>query len=845
MKRQATILACILAFSITCGAQTIGPAKAKYAQFCQTSSSSADKTQCYIQLYDCYKSCMSYVEGGNISDGHLQECKQILRNIWNPLQDAAIYWSQKGSSSNALTFARAHVNIPLMNIFNGEQFSKGSNWVTMVYFAASGTYNAKLYQDAVRYFKEYLRTGVSDKRTDVYKYMSQAYVFLNDKHNALETINDAVQEFPGSFDLLSMGINLCIDLNDKDKLQEYVVSARKINPNHETLLNLQGKLYEENGEFAKALDMWLRLQQQKPRSLDVAKHVALNRYNLGVMYYNRKIGVSNKSEADKYDNLAKKQFNDAIPVFNSILVTEPGSLQYLEGLATIYSITGRYSDAEEVNSKIRLAGGKVVKKNDIPVILAYDGKSSSYVNREAPETEQYANSASIDNSSSVQTFSAFAKEYVETRLRTWQAKDPYETVKEYKERVNEDSREAKSKELMTSAKEEYIRKYSRKLRPTDFSLKPYDAENEVFLADSEYGEIIIPVPRSNNQARLFESSWNGIQLRDAQFCVANDRIAISNLTFVTPAGKSYVFDGNKELSYTETVVDIDFEDIDYSALGHSSTERSRVNKQTVKVGSSDVDTDIPVVSSSNPNTFAMVIANENYEIVAPVPYASNDGKVFCEYCQKTLGIPKNNIRYYPDATYGTMLRAMKDIRDIASNYKENEMKLLVYYAGHGIPNESDKDAYLLPVDSDGLQTEVCYSLGKLYSELGGLKAASVTVFLDACFSGAQRDGKMLASARGVAIKAKQGEPAGNMVVLSAATGNETAFPYEEQNHGLFTYFLLKKLKETKGNVSLGELQEYVSENVRKQSVIINRKSQTPTAIPSSEMASKWKSMNLK
>ena len=55
---------------------------------------------------------------------------------------------------------------------------------------------------------------------------------------------------------------------------------------------------------------------------------------------------------------------------------------------------------------------------------------------------------------------------------------------------------------------------------------------------------------------------------------------------------------------------------------------------------------------------------------------------------------------------------------------------------------------------------------------------------------------MLASARGVAIKAKQNHPQGNMVVLSAAQGDETAHPYTEKGHGLFTYYLLKKLKET-------------------------------------------------
>ena len=224
--------------------------------------------------------------------------------------------------------------------------------------------------------------------------------------------------------------------------------------------------------------------------------------------------------------------------------------------------------------------------------------------------------------------------------------------------------------------------------------------------------------------------------------------------------------------------------------------------------------------------------------------ARNDGETFALYCEKTLGMPKSNIRFYPDASYGVMLRAMRDIKDI-SNVYAGQIKVLFYYAGHGIPNEATKDAFLLPIDADGRQTEGCYSLNKLYTELGGLNANYVVVFLDACFSGAQRDGGMLASARGVALKAKKEDPQGNMVVFSAASGNETAYPYKDKGHGLFTYFLLKKLQQTKGEATLEELGEYVMENVKQQSVVVNRKVQTPTVSPSFTLRDSWKDLKLR
>lgn len=116
--------------------------------------------------------------------------------------------------------------------------------------------------------------------------------------------------------------------------------------------------------------------------------------------------------------------------------------------------------------------------------------------------------------------------------------------------------------------------------------------------------------------------------------------------------------------------------------------------------------------------------------------------------------------------------------------------------------------------------------------------------MDACFSGSKRGNGMLASARGVALKVKDDSPMGNMVVLSAATEDQTAFPYNEKGHGMFTYFLLKKLQETKGETSLGELAEYVTEQVSQQSVVINRKMQTPTTLASPDIAKNWKSLKL-
>lgn len=260
--------------------------------------------------------------------------------------------------------------------------------------------------------------------------------------------------------------------------------------------------------------------------------------------------------------------------------------------------------------------------------------------------------------------------------------------------------------------------------------------------------------------------------------------------------------------------------------------------------SSDVDQNIPEVSATNANTFAIIIANENYLEETPVQYALNDGQTFKTYCQKVLGLPEDNIHYRENATLNMILAEVDWIAKVAKAYN-GEASLIVYYAGHGIPDEASGSSYLLPVDGIGNNLRTGYSLAELYKTLGALPAKSVTVFMDACFSGAKRGEGMLASARGVAIKAKPEAPKGNMVVFSAAQGDETAYPYEDKGHGLFTYFLLKKLQETKGQVSLGELAQYVQQQVSRRSIVTNGKSQTPCVTPSESVIGTWKGKMLK
>ena len=830
-------------------AQTITESNEAYREFVQIANKDGDKTQMYDALYRCYTATYAIVTHSEKTSAEYTQAIYNMKNLIPFLPNAAAYNSNNQSVGNAIKFARAYVDVVSLPDFADGGYTTQNAYSQLSYFAAANLVNRRQYEEAIPYLQAYLRSGDEKYRKSVFMNLIKACAQSNKYQLAVITLEQASDNYPTDYDIVSSAVNLCIDHKDNANLQKFVGKGLALRPDDETLLNIQGKLYEEGHNFEQALDIYKKLQVVHPKALDVLKHLAINNYNIGVQNYNKTLELKEKDPHIKsLQETSKEYFTYAVGHLKNIIISDPLSLKYTQALAVAYNCIGDKENFNIINNKLASLGGGKIESNFIPQLIEFNGEVKPSIAAVATQQQSIdSDSQAKEEEKGIPAYSAFAIPFIENRIDKWQQKDSYETLDEYRARMTEKNRDAKIQEMQKLAQQEYISKYESRVNLRHLELKPYDADHEVFLVTSpDVGEMVVPVPRSNNEARIFASNWNGMQFKNPKYFIDKDHLALAQLTIITPSGKEYHYDNAAALNYTATNVEVHFDPINAGMLAAntSNANKQTIQQQNVKLGTSDVDENIPENPTTNNKTFAVVIANQNYTNVAGVPLALNDGLAFSKYCEKTLGMPAENVRYYADASYGTMLRAIRDIKNIASAFN-GDINIVFYYAGHGIPNEATKDAYLLPTDADGTQTEGCYSLNKLYTELGSTKAKEIVVFLDACFSGSKREEGMLASARGVALKAKQEDPRGNMVVFSAASGDETAFPYSAKGHGLFTYYLLKKLQESKGDVNLGELSDYISENVKQQSVVINRKVQTPTAIPSTWIATGWKEMTLK
>ncbi|SDC78248.1 hypothetical protein [Williamwhitmania taraxaci] len=64
-------------------------------------------------------------------------------------------------------------------------------------------------------------------------------------------------------------------------------------------------------------------------------------------------------------------------------------------------------------------------------------------------------------------------------------------------------------------------------------------------------------------------------------------------------------------------------------------------------------------------------------------------------------------------------------------------------------------------------------------------------------------------------------------------------------HGIFTYYLLKKLQQTKGDCTYAEPDEYLRKEVSINSLVVNKKQQTPQVVGGSDVGDSWKEWKVK
>lgn len=154
------------------------------------------------------------------------------------------------------------------------------------------------------------------------------------------------------------------------------------------------------------------------------------------------------------------------------------------------------------------------------------------------------------------------------------------------------------------------------------------------------------------------------------------------------------------------------------------------------------------------------------------------------------------------------------------NRVDKDSSVLIYYSGHGAPNPTTQEGFLVPYDGDPTFLEITgYPLKRLYEQLAKLPAREILVVLDSCFSGSGGRSVIAKGARPLVISMENPVLAGDkVVVMTASSAAQISSTYDQKNHGLFTYFFLKGLQgaadaNKDGKIELDELYGYLKPQV--------------------------------
>ena len=239
----------------------------------------------------------------------------------------------------------------------------------------------------------------------------------------------------------------------------------------------------------------------------------------------------------------------------------------------------------------------------------------------------------------------------------------------------------------------------------------------------------------------------------------------------------------------------------------------------------DVELSIPASTARHLKTLAVVIGNRAYKKMWEAQYAGRDAEWMKTYLIRRMGVAEGNVLFLSDLGLsdfqnvfggqdGTVARSQ-----LYRRLREKGWDVIVYFSGHGLSDPEDKSNYLLPIDAnpDNISA-TAYRLDALYRNLRQLTDGKITVILEACFSGRTPKGQIGGKTSGVSIVDPKALAPQGIDILAAAKPDQMANWYVDQNHGLFTYYLMRALRgdadtDTDGKITGAEIKTYVTREV--------------------------------
>jgi tetratricopeptide (TPR) repeat protein len=246
------------------------------------------------------------------------------------------------------------------------------------------------------------------------------------------------------------------------------------------------------------------------------------------------------------------------------------------------------------------------------------------------------------------------------------------------------------------------------------------------------------------------------------------------------------------------------------------------------------------VLGDNAASIAVIIGNKDYRQTVTVDYAHNDAEAMRDYLISTLGYREENVFMLLDGTLSEITQmfgseAQPQSGRLWRSVTQDASNVFVYYSGHGVPDLTTGDPFLLPSDGDPNSVVSGYRLDTLYRNLELVRHKigpdrEVVVMIDACFTGESGRGDPLLAVSAPGFTPALPDTGEGVVRLVATSGSSPANWDDEAQLGLFTSrFLMgaSGLADDEGAVDWGALSSYVIDSVSATALRETGRTQVP------------------
>jgi hypothetical protein len=236
-----------------------------------------------------------------------------------------------------------------------------------------------------------------------------------------------------------------------------------------------------------------------------------------------------------------------------------------------------------------------------------------------------------------------------------------------------------------------------------------------------------------------------------------------------------------------------------------------------------------VKQQSSRDAVAIIIGIAEYKSLPKADFANDDARAFYDYAIRALGVKPENIKLLVDSD-ADEAEILRTFRNWLPSKVRSTTDVYVFYSGHGLPTADGQGLYLIPPRAaKDVIDDTAIPFSKINAAIQSAKPKSVTMILDACYSGQARSGETLvASARPVQLKTENRLFPENFTVITASQNDQISSSNPDLQHGIFSYYLMKGMEgdadaNKDGKITLGEMQAYLAENVGRQAGMMSRK----------------------